>query len=95
MARLPIIQNYTENTVFYLITTLWEVFQNYWEHTVVEKMCIKLLGVHYKKKKKIKSEKGLFDDVYAIFFQIFIIKPYVVGTRCKSMQFKGVPTTYA
>ena len=39
-----------------------------------------------------RSEKALFDDVYAIFFLIFFIKAYVVGTHLncidKSMQFK-------
>ena len=39
-----------------------------------------------------RSEKDLFDDDYAIFFLIFFIKAYVVGTHLncidKSMQFK-------
>ena len=46
------------------------------------------------------STKGLFDDVYAIFFfLIFFIKAYVVDTHLncidKLMQFKWVSITYA
>ena len=43
-------------------------------------------------KKKKNSEKDLFDDDYMIFFLIFFIKAYVVGTHLncinKLMQFK-------
>ena len=53
----------------------------------------------FKNKKKKRSAKDLFDDVYAIFFLIFFTKAYVVGTHLncinKSMQFKWVPTLYA
>ena len=41
------------------------------------KICIYLLRIHNKKDKK----KDLFDDDYAIFFLIFFIKAYVVGTH--------------
>ena len=56
------------------------------------KICIDLLRVHYKKRKKKTSEKGLFDGNNAIFPDFFFIKAYVVGTHLncidKSMQFK-------
>ena len=41
------------------------------------KICIHLLRIHYKKR----SEKDLFDYDCAIFFLIFFIKAYVVGTH--------------
>ena len=44
---------------------------------------------------KKRSAKDLFDDVYVIFFLIFFIKAFVVGTHLNSMQFRWVPTTYA
>ena len=57
------------------------------------KICTYLLRIHYKKR----SERDLFDDVYASFSDflykdIWHIKAYVVGTHLncidKSMQFK-------
>ena len=59
------------------------------------KICMYLLieGTLYKR-----SAKDLFADVYAIFFMIFFIKTYVVGTNLNcldlSRQFKWVSTTY-
>ena len=51
------------------------------------KICINLLRVHNKKR----SEKDLFNDDNAIFFNFYFIKEYVVGTHLnwidKSMQF--------
>ena len=41
-------------------------------------VCIYLQRVYLKKKRSVKD---LFDDVYAIFFLIFLIKAYVVGTH--------------
>ena len=53
-----------------------------------DKLCVCLLKVHFKKT----LAKDLFDDVYAIFFLIFFIKAYAVGTHLNcidlSMQFK-------
>ena len=58
------------------------------------KICIYLLGIHYKKDQK----KDFFDDDYVIVSD-FLYKAYVVGTHLncidKSIQFKRVPTTYA
>ena len=52
--------------------------------------------VKYVSTYKIRSVNDLFDDVYAHFFLIFLIKAYVVGTHLNCMdQFKWVLTTYA
>ena len=49
--------------------------------------------------KKKRSVKVLSNDAYVIFFLIFFIKAYVVGTHLncidKPMKVKWVPTTYA
>ena len=65
------------------------------------KLVVKYVSTYLKYTLKARSANDLFNDVYAIycvFFLIFCLKAYVVGTHLnciKLMQFKWVPTTYA
>ena len=65
---------------------------------------VKYVSTNTKGTLKQRSVKDLSNDAYAmllcfLFFLIFFIKAYVVGSHLncinKSMQFKWVPTTYA
>ena len=64
-------------------------------------MNLPILSVHLKKNKKDQQKTYLMMLMwcFCVFFLIFFIKAYVVGTHLNCiyllMQFKWVPTTYA
>ena len=64
---------------FVKLTVLWTTGPRFFKITkkTFGKKCIYLLRAHFKKRKA----KDLLDDVYAIFFLVFFIKAYVMGTH--------------